>query len=70
MMKPYPSLGFRCQVSVPPLAAVATGLIEKETKVLKIPNLKHHLILKLVQINYKFQYLMTETGLEFRSLAV
>jgi hypothetical protein len=46
------------------------SLIEKETKVLKIPNLKHHLILKLGQINHKSQYSMTETGLEFRSLAM
>jgi hypothetical protein len=39
-----------------------------EDWVLKIPNLKHHLILKSRPINHKFQYLMTETGLEFSSL--
>jgi hypothetical protein len=42
----------------------------KRNQVLKIPNLKHHLILNLGQINHKFQYSMTETGLEFRSLAM
>jgi len=52
-------------VSAQLLAAKAASLIKKETKVLKIPNLKHHLILKLGQINHKFQYSMTETGLEF-----
>jgi hypothetical protein len=57
-------------VSAPPPAKKTAGLIEKGTKVLKIPNLKHHLILKLGQINLKFQYSMTETGLEFRSLAM
>ena len=35
-----------------------------------MPNTKHHLILKLGQINIKFQYSRTETGLEFRSLAM
>ena len=39
-------------------------------KILKISNLKHHLILKLGQINHKFQYSLTETGLEFRSLVM
>jgi len=53
-------------VSAPPPAKKTAGLIEKETKVLKIPNLKHHLILNLGQINHKFQYSMTETDLEFK----
>ena len=46
------------QGSAQPPAKKTTGLNEKETKVLKIPNLKHHLILKLGQINYKFHYSM------------
>jgi len=57
-------------VSAQPPAKKAAGWSEKETNVLKIPNLKHHLILKLGQINHKFQYSMTETGLEFKSLAM
>jgi hypothetical protein len=57
-------------VSAQPPAAEAVRLIEIETKVLKIPNIKHHLILELGQINPEYQYSMTETGLEFRSLAI
>ena len=40
----------------------------KKTKVLKITNLRHLLILKLGQINHKFQYSTTETGLDHWSL--
>jgi len=57
------------QVSAQPLAAGAGSLIKEENIILKIPNLKHHLILKLGQIYHKFQYSMTETGLKYRSLA-
>jgi hypothetical protein len=39
----------------PPVKKTA-GQIEKETKVIKIPTLKHHLILKLGQINSKLHY--------------
>jgi hypothetical protein len=45
---------FRCQAGGWPKKTA--GLIEKETKILKISNLKHHLILKLGQINSKLQY--------------
>jgi hypothetical protein len=55
----------KVQGSAQPPAAETASLIEKETEVLKIPNLKHHQILKFGQINHKFQYSMTETGLEF-----
>jgi hypothetical protein len=43
-------------VSAPPLEKKTAGLIGKETRVLEIPNLKHHLILKLGQLNSKLQY--------------
>ena len=44
---------YRCQVSAQPLAAEAASLIENETRVLKIPNLKH-------QITNKFQFTISK----------
>jgi hypothetical protein len=41
--------------ALPPLKKTA-GQIEKETKVIKISTLKHHLILKLGQISSKLHY--------------
>jgi hypothetical protein len=48
--------GVSVQVSAQPPVKKTAGQIEKETKVIKIPTLKHHLILKLGQINSKLQY--------------
>jgi hypothetical protein len=48
-------LGIRYWVLAQSLAKKTVGLIEKETKVLEIPYLKHLLILKLGQINHKYQ---------------
>jgi hypothetical protein len=39
-------LGFKVQGSAPPLARKEASLIEKQTRVLKIPNLKHQILNK------------------------
>jgi hypothetical protein len=56
---------YRFMVSAQSLAAEATSLIKKETKVVKIPNLKHQII-NIFQITIsKFQIRSKTNCLEF-----